>query len=55
MKYKIKAQKNKRGKWYWNLCSANGRILATSEQYSKKPTAVMNRLAKALGCEVEIA
>jgi uncharacterized protein YegP (UPF0339 family) len=52
--YKIKLQKSKgkAGKWYWNLCSANGHVLATSQRYVKKPTAVVNNLAMALKAEV---
>ena len=33
----VEVLKNKRGKWYWRLKSnANGRILAHSEDYSRR-------------------
>ncbi len=33
---KIVVQRNKRGKWFWKLVAANGRILAVSEDYTRK-------------------
>ena len=36
-KIMVEVLRNKRGKWYWRLKSnANGRILAHSEDYSRK-------------------
>lgn len=32
----IEPFKGKDGKWYWRLRHANGRVLATSESYSRK-------------------
>jgi len=33
---KIVVQKNKRGRWFWKLVARNGRILAVSEDYTRK-------------------
>jgi uncharacterized protein YegP (UPF0339 family) len=33
---KIVVQKNKRSKWFWKVVASNGRILAHSEDYTRK-------------------
>lgn len=33
---KIVVQKNKRRRWFWKVVAANGRILAVSEDYTRK-------------------
>lgn len=33
---KIVVQRNKRRRWFWKVVAANGRILAVSEDYTRK-------------------
>ena len=50
--YNIEVIRSK-GKWYWRLKSHNGRILAHSEKYSSRGSALLTakRLAEHLKCK----
>ena len=37
---KIVVEKNRRGKWYWKIIASNGKILAHSEEYSRKQACI---------------
>ena len=43
-------QKNRAGKWYWNLQAENGKIWATSESYASRSNALRagNKFVKEL-------
>ena len=50
--YRIEIRKGRSNKqpWYWVLLAMNGRVLAMSENYVRKPHTVCQRLADKLEC-----
>ena len=55
-KSKIVMKKNKRGLWYFNLVSSNGKIICTSESYSSAANCKkgINATRKAAQGEVDV-
>ena len=55
MDYFIRVHKSK-VQWWWTLCSKNGQVIAHSEMYTRRASAMrtVKRLAEALDCMFEI-
>jgi hypothetical protein len=53
---KIEVYKAKNGQWYWRLMSSNRHVLATSETYTRKFTAmrIARNVGKRLGATVVV-
>ena len=53
--YKLIAQKNAAGKWYWTLTEQNGQILATSQAYKTKASCLRTAQKVAAKLKIELS